>query len=122
MSGPPSPLIVNSTGNATLKWKFQLRPSETWAKNIYELSFGIWKFPGFLKTKLVVIDKHGGVSIRSTYERKISCKFNMSRLEVTFTLHNLIKEDEKEYGIHVEFGLSRSPLKHTVLIRLEGNS
>ena len=122
MSWPPSPLIVNNTGNATLNWKFQLRPTETWANTIYELSFGIWKFPGFLKTKLMVIDKQGGVLIRPYYEKKISCKFNMSLLEVEFTLHNLIKEDEKEYGIHVEFGLSRSPLKDTVLIRLEGNS
>ena len=48
--------------------------------------------------------------IRENYEKKISCNFDMSLLQVTFTLHDLDKSDENEYGFQVEFGLSRVPL------------
>ena len=122
VSAPRHPLTVNSKDNATFDWLFELRPTETWTNSIYELIFGIWKYPGFLKTKLMVIDKHGGVLIRPNYERKISCSFNMSRLQVAFTLHNSSTEDEKQYGLHVEFGLARSPLTDTVMLRLQGKT
>ena len=120
MSEPSHPLIVSSKGNATFDWTFELRPTETWTNSIYELVFGIWKFPGFLKTKLMVIDQRGEVLIRPNYEGKITSSFNMSRLQVAFTLHNVSTEDEKQYGIHVEFGLARSPLTNAVMLRLEG--
>ena len=44
----------------------------------------------------------------------------MSRLQVAFTLHSLSTDDEKNYGLHVEFDLARSPLTDTVMLRIEG--
>ena len=69
----------------------------------------------------MVISKQGEVLIRPSYQDKISCKFNMSRLQVAFTLHNLSMEDEKQYGLHVEFGLRYNPLTDAVALRLRGN-
>ena len=69
----------------------------------------------------MVINKRGEVLIRPSYKDKLSCKFNMSRLQVAFKLHNLSFEDEKEYGLHVEFGLSYNPLTDPVTLRLQGN-
>ncbi|KAJ7372080.1 Hemicentin-1 [Desmophyllum pertusum] len=120
VSGPSHPLIGKRKGVATFDWTFELRPSETWNDSIYEVVFGIWDYPGFLTTKLMVIDKHGDEMIRRNYENKINCTFNMSRLQVSFTLHNLSKEDQYNYGLHVEFGpVNRSPLTDTVKLRLE---
>ncbi|KAJ7391299.1 hypothetical protein OS493_019431 [Desmophyllum pertusum] len=118
ISGPSHPLIVKRKGVATFNWTFGLRPTETWNDSIYEVCFGIWKSPGYLTTKLMVIGNHGEVSIRRNYESKISCKFNMSRLQVSFTVHNLSREDENNYGLHVEL-MTRSPLTDTVTLRLE---
>ena len=45
----------------------------------------------------------------------------MSRLQVAFTVHNLSPGDKNDYGLHVELGLARNPLKDVVALRLEGN-
>ena len=121
VSWPRNPLIGKSKGDASFYWTFELLPTETWNGTIYELIFGVWKSPGYLREKLIVIDGQGEVLIRKNYQKKISCKFNMSRLQVAFTLHNLNMEDEKDYGLQVEFGLTRSPLTDTVMLRVEGN-
>ena len=121
VSWPSNPLIGKNNGNVSFDWTFELLPTETWNRTIYELIFGIWKYPGYLREKLIVIDAEGAVLIRKNYEKKISCKFNMSCLQVAFTLHNLNIEDEKDYGFQVEFGLTRSPLTDTVMLRIEGN-
>jgi len=68
----------------------------------------------------MAIDRRGQVLVRPNYENKISCHFNMSRLQVEFTLRSLSKEDAKHYGLHVEFELARAPLTDTVILRIEG--
>ena len=122
VSWPNHPLIGRNNGNASFDWAFELLPQETWNRTIYELIFGVWKYPGYLREKLIVIDAQGKVLIRQNYEKKISCKLNMSRLQVAFTLHDLNMEDQKDYGFQVEFGLTRSPLTDTVMLRIEGNT
>ncbi|KAL9971571.1 hypothetical protein ACROYT_G017748 [Oculina patagonica] len=119
VSWPSNPFIGKSNGDASLYWSFVLLPNETWNGSIFEVVFGVWRYPGYLKKKLMVIDTRGEVLIRRNYEKKISCKFNMSRLQVAFTLHNLSIEDEKPYGLQVEFDLARSPLTDTVTLRIE---
>ena len=69
----------------------------------------------------MVISNQGEVLIRPNYEDKLSCKFNMSRLQAAFTLHNLSVEDEKQYGLQVEFGLDQNPLTDVFSLRLHGN-
>ncbi|CAH3115475.1 unnamed protein product [Porites lobata] len=67
----------------------------------------------------MVISKHGIVMTRQKYGSKISCTFNKSLLQVAFTVHNLSTGDEDDYGLHVELGLARNPLKDVVALRLE---
>ena len=121
VSGPSDPLIARSEDKVTLNWTLGLPPPETWSSSIFEVIFGIWKDPGFLKKKLLVIDRHGEVLIRPNYENKISCDFNMSRLQVAFTLHNLTMKDENHYCLQVELGLHQLPLTDPVKLLLEGN-
>ena len=121
VSGPDKLVIDKSKGDVTLNWKFKLRPTETWSNTIVEVVFGVWKHPGFLEKKLVAINNSGAKVVRTNYEKKISCHFNMSLLQVAFTLHDLNKGDENEYGFQVEFDLSRTPLTDSVMLRLEGN-
>nr|XP_058955531.1 hemicentin-1-like [Pocillopora verrucosa] len=118
-SSPNNPLIGKRKENVTLSWKFELRPTETWNNSIIEVVFGVWKYPGFLKKKLMLINNTGGKIIRENYEKKISCNFDMSLLQVAFTLHDLDKSDENEYGVQVEFDLSQAPLTDSVKLRLE---
>jgi len=42
----------------------------------------------------------------------------MSGLQLAFTLHNLSLEDERQYGLQVEFGLHLNPLTDVVSLRL----
>ena len=102
-------------------WTFTVWPGKTWNESVEEVGFGIWKAPGYLRTKLMVINKRGEVLIRPNYEDKLSCKFNMSRPQVAVKLYNLSFEDEKQYGFHVEFGLSYNPLTDAASLRLQGN-
>ena len=69
----------------------------------------------------MLINNTGKKIIRENYEKKISCHFDMSLLQVAFTLHDLDKSDENEYGVQVEFDLSQAPLTDSVKLRLEGN-
>ena len=114
-------MIGKKHGNITFDWTFKLLPGRTWIESVEDVAFGLWKAPGYLKTKLMVISKHGKITTRQNYENKISCTFNMSRLQVAFTVHNLSTGDENDYGVHIELGLARNPLKDVVALRLEGN-
>ena len=59
--------------------------------------------------------------MRPNYEKKISCDFNMSKLQVAFTLHGLTMKDENHYCLQVELGLHQPPLTDPVMLLLEGN-
>jgi len=115
---PSRPLIGRSQGDGIFNWTFKIWPGKTWNESVVEVAFGIWKAPGYIRTKLMVITNQGEVLILPNYEDKLSCKFNMSRLQVAFTLHNLSVEDEKQYGLQVEFGLDQNPLMDVVLLHL----
>ena len=120
ISGPSHLMIGKKQRNLTFEWTFKLLPGKTWIESVEDVAFGFWKPPGYLKTKLVVIGKHGEVMTRQKYRDKISCTFNMSLLQVAFTVRNLSTGDENDYGLHVELGLARNPLKDVVALRLEG--
>ncbi|KAM7441179.1 Hemicentin 2 [Porites harrisoni] len=119
VSGPSHHVIGKKHANITFDWTFKLLPGRTWIESVEDVAFGLWKAPGYLKTKLMVISKHGKIITRQNYENKISCTFNMSRLQVAFTVHNISTGDENDYGLHIELGLARNPLKDVVALRLE---
>ena len=114
-------MIGKKQGNLTFNWTFKLLPGRTWFESVEHVAFGFWKPPGYLKTKLIVIGKNGEVMIRQNQESKISCAFNMSLLQVAFTVHDLGTGDENEYGLHIELGLARKPIIDVVTLLLEGN-
>ena len=114
-------MIGKKQGNLTFNWTFKLFPGRTWIESVEHVAFGFWKPPGYLKTKLIVIGRNGEVMIRQNHERKISCTFNTSLLQVAFTVHDLGTGDENEYGLHIELGLARKPLIDVVTLLLEGN-
>ena len=114
-------MIGKKHGNITFDWTFKLLPGRTWIESVEDVAFGLWKAPGYLKTKLMVIGKYGKVITRQNYRNKISGTFNISVLQVAFTVHNLSTGDENDYGLHIELGLERNPLKDVVALRLEGN-
>ncbi|XP_073252705.1 protein amalgam-like [Porites lutea] len=119
VSGPSHPVIGKKQENITFAWTFKLLPGRTWIESVEDVAFGFWKAPGYLKTKLMVIGKYGKVLTRQNYGNKVSCTFNRSVLRVAFTLHNLSAGDENDYGLHIELGLARNPLKDVVALRLE---
>lgn len=119
-SRPNHPLISTSQGRATFNWTFMLWPGTTWNDRIVEIIFGTWRPSGILGPKLMVITKEGDVLIRPHFENKVSCEFNRSRLQVAFVVHNLSLQDEKQYGVQVEFGLAYNPLTDAVTLRLQG--
>ena len=121
VSGPSHLVIGKKHGNITFDWTFKLLPGRTWIESVEDVAFGFWKAPGYLKTKLMVIGKYGKVMTRQNYGNKVSCTFNMSVLQLAFTVHNLSTGDENDYGLHIELGLARNPLKDIVALRLEGN-
>ena len=69
----------------------------------------------------MIITKQGQVLIQPNFEGKLSCKFDMSRLQVAFMLRNLSVLDKKQYALQVEFGLAYNPLTDVVMLLLHGN-
>ena len=69
----------------------------------------------------MIITKQGQVLIQPNLEDKLSCKFDMSRLQVAFMLHNLSVLDQKQFALQVEFGLAHNPLTDVVMLLLHGN-
>ena len=120
-SKPSRPLIGTSGGDITFNWTFTLEPGRTWNESVDEVVFGIWKATGYIMPKLMVITKRGQVLTKPNLEDKVSCKFDMSRLQVAFMLHNISALDEKQYALQVEFGLARNPLTDVVMLLLHGN-
>ena len=51
---------------------------------------------------------------------KLGSKFDMSRQQVAFMLHNISVLDQKQYALQVEFGLAQT-LTDVVMLLLHGN-
>ena len=61
-------MIERRQGDVTFNWNFTLCPGKIWNESVEEVGFGIWKAPGYLRTKLMVISKQGEVLIRPSYQ------------------------------------------------------
>ena len=71
--------------------------------------------------KRIVISRQGQVLTKPNSEDKVSCKFDTSRQQVAFILHNISVLDQKQYALQVEFGLAHNPLTDIVALLLHGN-
>ena len=121
VSKPSRPLIGRSGGDITFNWTFTLWPGRTWNESVVEVVFGMWKATGYITPKLMVVSREGQVLIRPNFEDKVSCEFDMSRLQVAFMFHNISVLDQKQYALQVEFGLAHNPLTDVVMLLLHGN-
>ena len=93
------------------------------APDVYEISFGIYKSihgETFLSEKLVVVDSSGKFSVQAGFDRKMD--WSHSKYKLTFILKNIAIQDQGMYGVNVDLGLSRLPLKDSVIVIIPGLS
>ena len=86
--------------------------------DLFEVVFGIWKSPGFLKTKLIAVNSSGFASTRSSYKSSVGWAGNLTSSVAVFELYNLKLNDSKKYGIVVEYGLQNAPLTDSVQLQV----
>ena len=86
--------------------------------DLFEVVFGIWKSPGFLKTKLIAVNSSGFASTRSSYKSSVGWAGNLTSSVAVFELYNVKLEDGKTYGIVVEYGLQNTPLTDSVQLQV----
>ncbi len=116
ISTPYKPTRVFTGENVSLVWKYY-QPSHL---TLFEMVFGIWKSPGYLKTKLAIVDSNGIPSVRSGYESKVSWTGNLTSCLATFVLYHVQPADgNKKFAIQAEFGLAHNPLIDTVRLQVE---
>ena len=106
----------------TLSWGFSYKdsssiPNGPWeARDVLEISFGIWKSrfgDNILLKKIVAVDNSGKFKVRSGYENKTDWSHSVNKL--TFKLKSFAIQDEATYGINVEFiGSDQKSLTDTV--------
>ena len=106
----------------TLGWGFSYKdspsiPNFPWeARDVLEISFGIWKSrfgDNILLKKIVAVDNSGKFKVRSGYENKTDWSHSVNKL--TFKLKSFAIQDEATYGINVEFiGSDQKSLTGTV--------
>ena len=86
--------------------------------DLFEVVFGIWKSPGFLKTKLIAVNSSGFASTRSSYKSSVGWAGNLTSSVAVFELYNVKLEDSKKYGIVVEYGLQNTQLTDSVQLQV----
>ena len=87
------------------------------------MAFGLWTSPGVLSKKLVAVNKIGSVQVRTGYEGLVSWAGNLTSSHAAFVLYNVKSADEnKVFGIHVEYSGPNPPLIDTVQLQVETKS
>ncbi len=83
--------------------------------------FGIFnKWPGYLKTELVEVNKNGIPRVTKGYESSVSWAGNLTSHLAVFVLHNVQPADKKKlYGVQVDFGYEYNMLTDTVRLQVE---
>ena len=100
----------------SLKWHYN---SGDLKNDLFEVVFGIWKSPGFLKTKLIAVNSSGFASTRSSYKSSVGWAGNLTSSVAVFELYNVKLKDSMKYGILVEYGLHHIPLTDTVQLQVK---
>ncbi|XP_066017024.1 uncharacterized protein [Pocillopora verrucosa] len=100
----------------SLRWHYD---SGDLKNDLFEVVFGISESPGFLKTKLIVVNSSGFASTRSSYKSSVGWAGNLTSSIAVFELYNVKPEDGKKYGLVVEYGLRYTPLTDSVQLQVE---
>ena len=115
ISAPEKPTKAFTGHTVSLKWHYN---SGDLKNDLFEVVFGIWKSPGFLKTKLIAVNSTGFASTRSSYKSSVGWAGNLTSSVAVFELYNVKLKDTKKYGIVVEYGLQHTPLTDTVQLQV----
>ncbi|CAH3045730.1 unnamed protein product [Pocillopora meandrina] len=115
ISAPERFINVSIGGTVSFRWHYN---SGDLKNGLFEIVFGIWKSPGFLKTKLIAVNSSGFASTRSSYKSSVGWAGNLTSSVAVFELYNVKLEDGKTYGIVVEYGLQNTPLTDSVQLQV----
>ena len=117
MTAAPNKSIEAVIGETvSFRWHYN---SGDLKNDLFEVVFGIWKSPGFLKTKLIAVNSSGFASTRSSYKSSVGWAGNLTSSVAVFELYNVKLEDGKKYGIVVEYGLQNTPLTDSVQLQVK---
>ena len=116
ISAPQKPTKAFTGETVSFKWHYN---SGDLKNDLFEVVFGIWKSPGFLKTKLIAVNSSGFASTRSSYKSSMGWAGNLTSSVAVFELYNVKLKDSKKYGIVVEYGLQNTPLTDTVQLQVK---
>ncbi|XP_058955538.2 uncharacterized protein [Pocillopora verrucosa] len=116
ISAPKRFINVPIGETVSFRWHYN---SGDLKNDLFEVVFGIWKSPGFLKTKLIAVNSSGFASTRSSYKSSVGWAGNLTSSVAVFELYNVKLEDGKTYGIVVEYGLQNTPLTDSVQLQVE---
>ena len=116
ISAPQKPTKAFTGETVSFKWHYN---SGDLKNDLFEVVFGIWKSPGFLKTKLIAVNSSGFASTRSSYKSSVGWAGNLTSSVAVFELYNVKLKDSKKYGIVVEYGLQNTPLTDTVQLQVK---
>ena len=116
ISAPKRFINVPIGETVSFRWHYN---SGDLKNDLFEVVFGIWKSPGFLKTKLIAVNSSGFASTRSSYQSSVGWAGNLTSSVAVFELYNVKLEDGKTYGIVVEYGLQNTPLTDSVQLQVE---
>ena len=111
----PTPVYVGN--NVSLEWRY-CQPSHF---KLFEVAFGLWTSSrGVLEKKLVAVSSSGVVQVRGGYELLVGWAGNLTSSHAVFVLYHVQKADEnKVFGIHVEYSGLNSPLIDTVKLQVD---
>ena len=115
ISAPKRFINVPIGETVSFRWHYN---SGDLKNDLFEVVFGIWKSPGFLKTKLIAVNSSGFASTRSSYKSSVGWAGNLTSSVAVFELYNVKLEDGKTYGIVVEYGLQNTPLTDSVQLQV----
>ena len=116
ISAPQKPTKAFTGETVSFKWHYN---SGDLKNDLFEVVFGIWKSPGFLKTKLIAVNSSGFASTRSSYKSSMGWAGNLTSSVAVFELYNVKLKDSKKYGIVVEYGFQNTPLTDTVQLQVK---
>nr|XP_058955536.1 uncharacterized protein LOC131782817 isoform X1 [Pocillopora verrucosa] len=114
-AAPERFITVSIGGTVSFRWHYN---SGDLQNDLFEVVFGIWKSPGFLKTKLIAVNSSGFSSTRSSYKSSVGWAGNLTSSIAVFELYKVKLEDSKTYGIVVEYGLQNTPLTDSVQLQV----
>ena len=109
--------FINVSIGETVSFRW-LYDSGDLKNDLFEVVFGIWESPSFLKTKLIAVNSSGFASTRSSYKSSVGWAGNLTSSVAVFELYNVKLEDSKKYGIVVEYGLRNTPLTDSVQLQV----